>query len=142
MWLGFLQQLNVPLFPMSAQSTSAPCFWAGLSILQEMLPAQPADAQQTSLSQFKSLTETNRTPALPAESCRETLCGGNAISVLRCAQKQEARTQLGWQRQLQLRGQPGLRRVHRGCPQPMALLQLPEANWLLIHPSAETRPSP
>lgn len=112
MWPSFLQQPDVLLFPMPAQSTSAPCFWAGIPILWKLLPAQPADAKTTSLSQFKSLTETDGKPAPPAESCRETLLGGNAISVPRCAQEREAGTQPGWLRQQQQRGQPGLPPTH------------------------------
>lgn len=60
------------------------------------------------------------------------LLGGNAISALCCAQEQEAGTQLGWQRHQLQWGQPGLRHVHGGCPQLMALLQLPEANACLV----------
>lgn len=117
---------------MSAQSTSAPWFWADIPILWKLLPGQAADAEKTSLSQFKSQTEANEKPVVPAESCREMLLGGDAISGLLGAQEREARTQLGWQRQQQQRGQPGLRWVHGGFPQPMALLQLPEAKACLV----------
>lgn len=73
--------------------------WAGIPVLWKLLPGQPAGAQKTSSRQFRSLTETNGKPGLPAESCRETLLGGNAISVLHCTQEQEAMTQLWCQRQ-------------------------------------------
>lgn len=96
---GFSTAAERAAVSMSAQSTSAPCFRAGIPILWKLLPAQPADTKKTSLSRLQPLTETIGKAALQVESCREMLLGGDAISALLHTREWKARMQLRWQRQ-------------------------------------------